>query len=404
MTTEQFVSRDDVADRGRQLNDSGCKVYLATTGAAASAARYIWDTPGASQPLMGFEFPYSQYMFDKFVGRSWSTTGKSYCGVDAAHALAQQSFLHAQGGALFTGQPGARCIGVGLSAAVETGRTLRGGTRMFAAVRTPAGLYQVEIHFTQGFLGRDGSGMVCDLVAYNLTLFAAGIPQVPIRATQDELRIESDDVVFTDGGMILDPKLVRPSAVNLSARSVLVRFDGTIGSVLELDRTKHVIIPGSFNPFHGGHDQMGTTAKFITGKEPIFEISKKNVDKLEISVEELDRRLQQFRGRWDVVVTRDASRFVDKAKAYGDCDFVIGEDTAVRIVDPKYYFASDKTQMLLNLEKLRDAGVKFYVLQRPGVSPAWPEDDRIAALVRELFIKLPGQNMASSTMIREAAK
>lgn len=371
------------------LFQRGFKTYLACTGAGAGVANLIWLTPGASSTLAGFEFPYSQEAFNLFVGKDWAKTGNSYCGQEASIAMAQAAYLRCQETCFKRGDA---LIGIGLTAAAETSRTLRGGTRCFAAIRTDNGLFTVKITMEQGFLGREGDGAVCDLIAANCLLYAAGLPQVPFA---DDLHLESDRLIDN----ILDPQPVNP----LSPEAIL--FAGSLGlplmikgdkveGVIGYDFPNSIVFPGSFNPFHFGHDAIARTMEETTGKKVIFEITASNADKAKLPYGELVNRSLQFFHRWPVILRQDAGLFVDKAVVYPGAGFIVGADTAKRILDESFYGGADGLNAALRI--FTELGTKFYVIGRDGM----PSDD---PLFRSgLFIPLPGRWPVSSSDIRNA--
>ena len=95
------------------------------------------------------------------------------------------------------------------------------------------------------------------------------------------------------------------------------------------------ILPGSFNPLHAGHLQLATTACQRLGHSVHFELSITNVDKPDLTEEVIQQRAVQFATVGPLWLTR-ASRFVQKAELFPGAWFVVGYDTAVRLLDPRY--------------------------------------------------------------------
>jgi len=97
-----------------------------------------------------------------------------------------------------------------------------------------------------------------------------------------------------------------------------------------------LILSGSFNPLHEGHIELLKASSKEFKKNPLFEISIKNVDKSEINFNDLMDRINQFRSLGKLVVT-NSEKFEEKSKIFKESIFVIGYDTALRLVDNKYY-------------------------------------------------------------------
>ena len=113
--------------------------------------------------------------------------------------------------------------------------------------------------------------------------------------------------------------------------------------------SKSLILSGSFNPLHNGHIKLLEAAKNMTKLEPFFEISISNVDKRKISLEDLNSRISQFYNIGKILITNSAT-FEDKSNLFKKSIFVIGYDTAVRILDNKYY-EKDMKESLSNIKK-----------------------------------------------------
>ena len=95
-----------------------------------------------------------------------------------------------------------------------------------------------------------------------------------------------------------------------------------------------IMLAGSFRPLHRAHRALLETGLSVAGKAltPCFEISVRNVEKPEIATSDLDERVQQFQEPGDIVIVTCAATFLEKARLMPGTTFVIGYDTAVRLV------------------------------------------------------------------------
>jgi hypothetical protein len=139
-------------------------------------------------------------------------------------------------------------------------------------------------------------------------------------------------------------------------RYLLVERDGSIQ--VEPQFEAPALLPGSFNPLHHGHELLTDAAADQLGREVMLELSVTNVDKPPLEAGEVLRRIEQFRGRWRVLLTR-APTFVEKARLFPGTMFVVGWDTAVRLFLPRYY--GGETEMQAALEEMRALGSRFLV-------------------------------------------
>ena len=124
-----------------------------------------------------------------------------------------------------------------------------------------------------------------------------------------------------------------------------------------------VLLPGSFNPFHHGHEQLlGAATKSASASAgfPCYELAIENADKGVLDASEIRRRLQIFRERNLPLVLTRAPLFTQKAKLFPGATFVVGYDTATRLLMPKYYGNSFEN-MVQQFQLLHDAGCRFIV-------------------------------------------
>ncbi len=132
--------------------------------------------------------------------------------------------------------------------------------------------------------------------------------------------------------------------------------------VLSAPRRTSWLLPGSFNPVHAGHWLLARVAAELKQQPVTFEISVTKVDKPPLAGETVRNRLAQFAWKSPVELTR-APTFVEKSRLFPGTTFVIGADTAERLVAPKYY-GDDEVLMRLALEELASSGASFLVAVR----------------------------------------
>ena len=99
------------------------------------------------------------------------------------------------------------------------------------------------------------------------------------------------------------------------------------------------LLCGSFHPLHFGHEQLRAAAERRLGGPVYYEMSIRNVDKPPLDFLSIDRRRAQFTRRAAGLDRRpDVCR---KGGRFAGTSFVVGVDTAERIVEPRYYGGSD---------------------------------------------------------------
>ena len=163
------------------------------------------------------------------------------------------------------------------------------------------------------------------------------------------------------------------------------------------------LLPGSFNPLHSGHLDLRAVAERITGLQTSFELSIRNVDKPTLNRDDVLSRIQQLPHS---VLLTNAPTFVGKTKLIRQTTFVVGADTAKRIVDPVYYDDSP-TKMRKSLNAIRRADCRFLVAGRlSGSNFQTLSDVGVSAELSDLFETIPEDlfrsDISSSQLRRDA--
>jgi hypothetical protein len=168
-----------------------------------------------------------------------------------------------------------------------------------------------------------------------------------------------------------------------------------------------VLMPGSFHPIHEGHWKLAQTGQTLLGRDVAFELSLANVDKPDLAWDEVGRRAEQFQGKATLWITR-APTFVQKAELFPEAVFVIGADTAIRILHSRYY-APGEDSVAQAMRFLRERGCRFLVGCRVDGEERFlrRQDLPIPAEFDDLFCEIPPESFRvdlSSSEIRRKSK
>jgi hypothetical protein len=186
--------------------------------------------------------------------------------------------------------------------------------------------------------------------------------------------------------------------------AVCVRPDGRIHASQAKPR---VLLPGSFNPLHAGHLGLARVAAEVLGAPAAFELAVVNADKPPLPAEDVRRRFAQFTWLASVWLTR-APTFHEKALLFPGAVFVVGADTAVRIVEHRFYENSE-ARLHQALDCVRRQGCRFLVAGRVDAAGRFLglSDLGLPEAARELFASMPPERFRldlSSTHLRMAGK
>ena len=126
-----------------------------------------------------------------------------------------------------------------------------------------------------------------------------------------------------------------------------------------------------------------------------FEISVINVDKPPLAGETVRHRIAQFAWKSPVELTRSPT-FLEKSRLVPGTTFVIGADTAERLVAPRYY-GDDELRMHMALEEIANSGCSFLVAVRidAGGRVRALNDIAVPRRYEDLFTEIPEHRFRS---------
>lgn len=353
----------------KQIHDSAHKLVFEFTGAGSLALFQLHSVAGSSRTILEATDRYSAPSLVDLLGN----IPEQFVSRETAIAMAAQAYRRARRLAA----PGTACLGVACTAAIATDRVRHGEDRCWIAVRDSTGVSSYGLVMIKTARDRQGEEqLVSQLLLRAIAAacnIAASVPLDLLMGEQVEMARE-----------IADDPIAR--LLDGTARMVLVAPDGT---PLANQPVAGALLSASFNPLHVGHERLAQAAAAMLGMPVSFELPILNADKAPLGYAEIERRLAQFRWRYSVVLSR-AALFVEKAALFPGCVFVLGYDTAVRLIDPRYYGGAPGRDAAL--AAIRAHGCRFLVAGRVQDDAFHTLDEiAISADARDLFMALPEQ-------------
>ena len=328
------------------LHASGRKAALAITGGGSGAIGELLRVPGGSRLLIEAQVPYDAQALATFLGFAPTQA----CSSDTAIAMAQS----ARARAARLVPAGTDLVGLGATAALVSDRPRRGEHRFHIAFANFAGIAHCTCVMAKGRRDRAAEE---DLVSRAIVLWlarACGVTAPPPKSLIDADEHYAETVAAAGAAVDTIDQLLAGEHDR-----VTIQPDGQM--MLSAPQP-FVLFPGSFNPMHEGHVLLARVAEELRQQPSAFEISVTNVDKPPLAGEMVKHRVMQFAWQSPVELTR-APTFVEKSRLFPRTPFVIGADTAERLVAPKYY-GDDELRMHGALEEVANSGNSFLVAVR----------------------------------------
>lgn len=384
----------DIAELAAQIHGTPQQAVIAVAGAGNYALAWLLGVGGASRTVLETRVPYGYRAMTDFLG---GYAPEQTVSADTARRMARAAW---QRGMALRESP-QPIIGIACTATIATDRTKRGEHRAYVAVWDDSGSSVAALTLEKGRRDRAGEEDAVSRLVLSSVARACGLD--PAIA----LNLAPSETVATAATPHGDP--IR-RLLDGNADWITVHADGRMTADAD---PPAALLPGSFNPLHDGHIRLAAAGASTLGRPVAYELSVVNVDKPPLTSDEVRRRIDGvldgingINGAGTLVLTR-AATFRQKAELFPGCGFVIGWDTATRLIEPRYYGGSDDA-MLTALAEMWAWGCRFAVagrVDRVDGAGAFRTlaDIAIPAGFRPLFIPIPeGQFRAdvSSTALR----
>lgn len=382
---------------------SRTSVCISIAGGGGHAISTLAATPGASSMLLEGSVNYSRQSYRSYIGLASHIKGFKYSSHEAAKLASEAALKRAlkyrtDNLNLMTG-----CVGIGCASSLVSSASGEGVQGFGHIVATRSDGCQVSLNVTlAGMKGMENrTRQDEDVFISHLILRSIELVQQADRLIKKSDKTETDvgDYIKEDWGTILVDQFEEEDVASAAAHRIL---DGNEQAVVLLPTYREgravsfqamkfpaipkgsLVVPGSFNPPHKGHIALAETAVAMAEsmeesryscKAAFMELSLTNADKPPIDPETVSARVSRFLeldhlpDHWGIILTR-APLFSQKVSTLQDCvldstdgskpklSFVIGTDTFVRIIDPKYY-NNEESAMIEAFRSME--GVRFLV-------------------------------------------
>ena len=301
-----------------RINEDSVKVSGIFAGSGSSFANWFLTMPGSSNTVINFDFPYAQSSVHTLLGR----VPDGYVTEQVANEFANIAYERA----LDLVSSDEKIIGIGCTSALISDVGKKGGHRAYVSIRSEKEMYSAVLKLHKGCRDRvQEENLVSKFILDNVSEYCFNGNETNLLedlCPEDEVLKKENEYY----GVI--EKFYKTNEAFL-----IIDEEGCL---VKTSYRPTAVISGSFNPLHSGHKQLVKVIEEMKNSKVDFEISIYNVDKDSMTIEDINQRILQFIGVGTIIISK-AKTFVEKSVNFKGCSFVVGWDTAVRILDSKYY-------------------------------------------------------------------
>ena len=383
-----------------KIHQEGPPSVIVVTGGGASGIADLLRVPGGSRTVLEAVVPYSTAALTDWLGRK----PEHFCVEETALAMA--AVAHQRAARLQSvnseNESTRGTFGIACTASLASARPKKGEHRCHIAVQSGRATFSFSLVLTKEARTRDQEENLVGQLLLGAYARAAGITEIPpydlLPGEQVEEHCAVADPLLAD--LLAGKRRVvwseAPTA-DLNA-NLVIKSEPSVSPV--------GVLCGSFHPLHHGHRLLRQTAERLLGGVVAYEMSIVNVDKPPLDFLSIERRRLQCTDA--PLALTSAPTFVEKTLALPGVVFIVGIDTAERIVQPKYY-GDDAAETKRAIASIRQAGCRFLVAGRKiGDDFKTLADLKLPAEFADLFQEIPAnlfrEDISSTDLRRGLAK
>lgn len=312
------------------LNLFGAQVVVVVSGGGTQVIPQLLAEGGASNVMLEALVPYAKSAVAEFLGGN----PDAYCSDRTTRQLAVAGWQRS----VKLSSQGRNNVGIAATASLRSVKPKMGQHRVHVATHRVQETVTATLQLTKNARSRFEEEHVAALLC--LDILVSTVTETtshPWRKELESLLLPEEEIVRNEyrapvrwQKLWISEEVEVPIEINSVGQT-----RQRLGQV-----NNRLIFSGSFSPLHEGHLAMAHIAEEIAERPVEWELSVTNVDKPMLDYIEVSRRVEQFKGK--TLWLSRAATFIEKVHVFPQSTFVMGADTYVRLIDPKYYHGSQK--------------------------------------------------------------